>query len=109
MSETTIKLDDEAIRTRLSELADWKINHGELQRLFSLPTFPAAIFFVNAVAHIAELGAHHPDIFISYNKVTLSFVTHSAGGLTDKDFAMAHKVDELWTVVNWTPGTPLAG
>lgn len=103
------KLSAAAVQARLQELSHWSVENGELQRTFALPTFPAAMFFVNAVAHIAELGAHHPDMFISYNKVSLRFVTHSAGGITDKDFAMAQKVDELWNTLNWTPGAPLIG
>ncbi len=94
------KLSDEAVQTRLQKFSYWSVENGELQRTFVLPTFPAAVFFVSAVAHIAELGAHHPDMFISYNKVSLRFVTHSAGGITDKDFAMVQKVDELWNTLN---------
>lgn len=103
----TIKLRAEEIQTHLKTLPDWNIKDGLLQRTFTLPTFPAAIFFVNAVAHIAELGAHHPDIFIGYNKVSLSFVTHSAGGITVKDFALAQKVGDLWNTLNWTPEASL--
>ena len=96
MSAEVTKLSDEAIQTRLRELTNWSIEHEALERTFELSTFPSAIFFVAAVAHLAELGAHHPDIVVRYNKVSLGFVTHSAGGITEKDFAMARKVDELW-------------
>lgn len=96
MSAEVTKLSDEAIQTRLRDLTNWVVEHGALQRVFTLPTFSAAIFFVSAVAHLAELGAHHPDIVINYNKVILQFVTHSAGGISEKDFAMAQKVDALW-------------
>ncbi len=96
MSNEVSKLSDSDIRSRLKTLPMWIVSDGELQRTFLLPSFPSAIFFVNAVAHLAELGAHHPDIYITYNKVRLNFVTHSVGSITAKDFVMAQKVDELW-------------
>lgn len=107
MAQHVTKLSDEAIQQHLAQLAAWRVVDGQLYRQFVLPTFPAAIFFVDAVAHLAELGGHHPDMLIEYTKVSLRFVTHSAGGMTEKDFAMAHKVDELWQTLNWTPGAPL--
>lgn len=103
------KLSDEVIQERLRNFTNWSLSQGELECSFVLPTFPAAIFFVNAVAHLAELGAHHPDITIAYNKVSLRFATHSVGGISEKDFAMAQKVDELWLALNWMPGLPLIG
>ena len=102
-----LKLNDELIQARLQQMGNWSLEKGAIQRIFELPTFPSAIFFVNAVAHLAELGAHHPDIVIMYNKVKLQFATHSAGGITEKDFMMAQKVDELWQTFNWLPAAPL--
>ena len=101
MSNNAVKLSDAEIQQRLQTLPTWTLNNGELQRSFELPSFPSAIFFVSAVAHLAELGAHHPDIQIAYNKVLLNFATHSAGGITEKDFVMAQKADELWLTFNW--------
>jgi 4a-hydroxytetrahydrobiopterin dehydratase len=93
------KLDEIALQAQLQMLPEWHIERGAVQRTFVLPTFSAAIFFVNAVAHLAELAKHHPDVEIGYNKVTLRWVTHSAGGITEKDVEMAHKVDTLWSVM----------
>ncbi len=101
MSTEIVKLDDTEVQRRLKALSTWVLSNGELRREFSLPSFPSAIFFVNAIAHLAELGAHHPDIQISYSKVSLNFTTHSAGGITQKDFVMALKVDELWQTFDW--------
>ncbi len=101
MSNEVSELSDSDIQSRLKTLPTWTVNDGELQRTFSLPTFPSAIFFVNAVAHLAERAAHHPDIFIAHDNVRLSFVTHSAGGITENDFVMAQKVDELWRTFDW--------
>ena len=98
MPDEVKKLSNDEVQAHLKNVPDWEIDKGELQRRFSLPTFPAAIFFVNAVAHLAEVSAHHPDIIISYNNVTLRLSTHSAGGLTEKDFASAQQVNALWNV-----------
>jgi len=54
--------------------------------------------FVDQVADVAETNGHHPDIFISYNKVTLTLSTHSIGGLTQNDFVVAEQVDGLWLI-----------
>ena len=103
MSNDVSKLHDAEIQNRLQSLSSWKVSNGELQREFSLPSFPSAIFFVTAIAHLAETAAHHPDIHIFYNRVVLNVATHSVGGITDKDFALAQKVDELWHVFDWKP------
>ena len=66
-----------------------------IARTARLDTFPAAIAFVNDVAEAAEAADHHPDIDIRYRDVRLELSTHSAGGLTKKDFALARRVDEL--------------
>ncbi len=96
MSNDVVKLHDAEIHTRLQNLSSWTVSDGELQREFLLPSFPSAIFFVNAVAYLAELAAHHPDIRVFYNKVILNMATHSAGGITEKDFALAQSIDVLW-------------
>ena len=99
-NDDVIKLDDTEVLKRLKNLSSWTLNNGELQREFTLSSFPSAIFFIGAVAHIAESAAHHPDIHVFYNRVILNIATHSAGGITEKDFAFAQKVDELWHVFN---------
>ncbi|GAC1362080.1 MAG: 4a-hydroxytetrahydrobiopterin dehydratase [Ktedonobacteraceae bacterium] len=103
MSNEVVKLTEDEVHVRLQNLSFWTVNNGELQREFSLPSFSSAIFFVNAIAHLAELAAHHPDIHIVYNRVILNLVTHSAGGITEKDFALAQKIDELQRIFEWKP------
>ena len=80
---------------QLSSLPAWRVEAGELVRTFTFADFVAAMRFVNGVAEAAEAAGHHPDIDIRYNKVRLGLVTHSAGGLTDKDFALAAAADKL--------------
>jgi 4a-hydroxytetrahydrobiopterin dehydratase len=67
----------------------WNEVGGALEREFEFESFPAAIAFVNAVARLSERENHHPDITISYRRVTLRWSTHSAGGITDRDREMA--------------------
>jgi 4a-hydroxytetrahydrobiopterin dehydratase len=74
---------------------DWIDSQGALERTFELPSFPEAIAFVSRVAALAEEANHHPDITISYKKVTLRWTTHSAGGITDLDYELAARTNEL--------------
>ena len=83
---------------RMSSPADapqWQRNGEVISRTFQFKDFPAAMEFVNAVAQVAEQFQHHPDIDIRWNKVTLALTTHDAGGLTEKDFALARRCDTL--------------
>ena len=73
----------------------WDDVDGALQRTFELPSFPEAIAFVNRVAELAEQENHHPDVTISYKKVTLRWTTHSEGGITDRDRELARRSAEL--------------
>jgi 4a-hydroxytetrahydrobiopterin dehydratase len=73
----------------------WTITDGALERTFELPSFSEAIAFVNRVAELAEHEGHHPDIAVSHKKVTLRWTTHSEGGITDRDYAMAQRSDAL--------------
>jgi 4a-hydroxytetrahydrobiopterin dehydratase len=75
--------------------SNWIEVGGGLERTFELPSFPEAIAFVNRVAELAEQENHHPDIAVSYRKVTLRWTTHSAGGITDRDYALAARSDGL--------------
>jgi 4a-hydroxytetrahydrobiopterin dehydratase len=78
-------------------VSDWIEVDGALERTFELDSFPAAIAFVDRVAELAERENHHPDIHVSYRKVTLRWTTHSAGGITDRDREMAERSAELAT------------
>jgi 4a-hydroxytetrahydrobiopterin dehydratase len=73
----------------------WRDVDGGLERTFELPSFPEAIAFVNRVAELAEQENHHPDVTISYKKVTLRWTTHSEGGITDRDRELAARSAEL--------------
>ena len=79
-------LEPEEVQKRLAALPGWAIDQGSLARKFTFGGFPEALAFVVRVGFAAEAADHHPDILVNYKRVTLTFVTHSAGGLTVKDF-----------------------
>ncbi len=90
------RLKAERIQARLRSARGWrgKNRRKAITRTYRFPNFRAAIAFVNLVAELAEARDHRPDIEVRYNKVTLVLSTHSAGGLTDKDFDLAGLVDQ---------------
>jgi 4a-hydroxytetrahydrobiopterin dehydratase len=79
----------------LPGVSGWMEVDGALEREFTFDGFPAAIGFVNRLAEAAEAADHHPDIAISYNRVTVRWTTHSAGGITDRDRELAAQTDAL--------------
>jgi len=90
-----VKLAEPQIILALDTLPDWEKTGDVIARTFQFKDFPAAMDFTNAVAALAEQAQHHPDIDVRWNKVTLALSTHDAGGLTEKDFALARQCDAL--------------
>jgi 4a-hydroxytetrahydrobiopterin dehydratase len=90
-----MKLTRTDAEQRLKHLDGWSLDGNAITKLFTFADFPAAIAFVNRLAPAAEAADHHPDILINYKRVTLTYSTHSEGGLTDKDFAGAAAADRL--------------
>ncbi len=89
-------LEDGEINHRLSELDGWQVEDGMLVRTFILPSFAHAVLMVGAIGQLAEAADHHPDLrLFSYKRLTVSLVTHSAGGLTEKDFDLAEQIQSL--------------
>jgi len=89
------KLTEKEIQDKLKKLDSWDMKKGQLHRTYSFKDFKDAMAFVTRVALIAEPMDHHPDIDIRYNKVTLNLSTHSAGGITEKDFTLAQEIDAV--------------
>ena len=88
-------LTEEEIAARL-DLVRWRREGAELVREWRCADFAAAMAFANRVAALAEAVDHHPDIRVhGYNRVRLSVTSHSAGGLTERDFGFARRVDEM--------------
>lgn len=88
-------LDDAEVARNLEQVPGWERHGDAIERSVQLNDFRAAISLVNAIAEAAEAAQHHPDILIRYNTVDLTLSTHSEGGLTEKDFALAARVNEL--------------
>ncbi len=80
-----------AAEALLLQIPGWSLNEGELRREFKFKDFHQAMDFVNLVAEIANEEDHHPDIFISYNKVRITLSTHKINGLSMNDFIVAAK------------------
>ena len=88
-------LSDEQVDAALPELNGWQRAEGTLRRSIKFPSFLAGIDAVRRVAEHAEAQDHHPDIDIRWRTVRFALVTHSEGGITDKDVAMAHGIDRI--------------
>jgi 4a-hydroxytetrahydrobiopterin dehydratase len=88
-------LGEEDVQKGLSSLKGWKREGNQIVKQFELKDFVHAMGFVNSVALLAEKANHHPDIDIRWNKVKLVLSTHSAGGLTEKDFNLAKQIESL--------------
>lgn len=85
----------EKIKEYLKVVPDWLLVSDTIKKEFKFKNFKEAIEFVNKVANIAENEGHHPDIYIFYNKVNISLTTHAAKGLTENDFILAAKINNL--------------
>ena len=88
-------LTSQQVTAELGTTPGWDVADGQLTRTVTRKDFRDALLYVNAVGYLAEQANHHPDIVISWNKVTLTLVSHSASGLTGKDFALARQVNDL--------------
>ncbi len=88
-------LSKDEIHERLKKMEGWAYHENALQKKYIFPSFLPGIQFVNKIAVVAESAGHHPDITINYNVVGISLSTHSAGGVTEKDFDLAGKIDQM--------------
>ncbi len=88
-------LSDIEIQRELGSLSGWARRGNALTKQFTFPDFPAGIDWVRRVAELAEQRDHHPDIDIRYTRITIVLSTHSAGGITTKDFELARAIEGL--------------
>jgi len=92
---------DEQIKARLvDELAHWYLENGWIRRKYKTSGWKATLMVVNTVGHLAEAAFHHPDLAVSYAFVIVKLKNHAAKGITNKDFELAKKIEE---VVMWQP------
>jgi 4a-hydroxytetrahydrobiopterin dehydratase len=88
-------VNEEEARRQLQDLNGWSLAGSAIRKTFTFDGFPAAVDFVARLVPHAEAADHHPDIVINYKRVTLTYTTHSEGGLTLKDFAGARMADRV--------------
>lgn len=93
---------DQEVEARLKrDLPHWSLDQGHIRRVYKTNGWKGTLMVVNAVGHLAEAAWHHPDIIASYPSVEVRLQTHDAGGITDKDFELARKIED---VIAWQPG-----
>lgn len=101
---------DEEATAKVKELGldGWYLEEGWLRRKYNTDGWPTTLMLTNAIGYLCEAAYHHADLSITWGKLWVKLKTHSAGGITDKDFALAKKIEE---VVLWRPtaGGPLEG
>ncbi len=89
-------LSKKEIDSNLMNLSGWVFENKAISKEYSLKDFNEALYFVNKIGKSAEAMNHHPDIFMhSWNKVKITICTHDKNGITQKDFDLANKIEEL--------------
>lgn len=92
---------EEEVNAKLAEtLPNWFLENGWIRRKFKTSGWKATLMVVNTVGHLAEAAWHHPDLTVSYAFVIVKLCTHEAKGITDKDFELARKIEQ---VISWQP------
>ena len=108
MSKKEPTHDEAQIRERLLQFPGWYYEGGWIRRVYKTDGWPTTLMLVNAIGYCAEAAYHHPDLAVTWGRVVVKLQTHSAGGITDKDFALASRIE---AVAMWRPpeGGPLEG
>ena len=88
------------IASRIADLPGWYFEDGWIRRVYKTDGWPTTLMLVTTVGYLAEAAYHHPDIAVTWGRITVKLSTHSAGGITEKDFALARKIEE---VALWRP------
>lgn len=96
------------LASRLQALPGWREDGGTIRRDYATEGWPATLMAANAIGFLAEAADHHPDLALSWGRLTVRLNTHSAGGITDQDLELARRIDDL---ALWRPGagSALAG
>ncbi len=90
-------LQGEALRKLTAQVSDWKvIDEHHITKTFLFPDFKTALDFVNKVGAVAEEEGHHPDLTLTWGRVDVKTYTHKIDGLTESDFILAAKIDQLF-------------
>ena len=92
--------EQETIKKLEAELPQWFLENGWIRRKYKTSGWKATLMVVNTLGHLAEAAWHHPDLTVSYAFVVVKLCTHDAKGITDKDFELATKIEQ---VIGWQP------
>ena len=97
MSDKPKKYSEAEIPAKIAEqgLANWRLEDGWLRRKYTTDGWRSTLMLVNAIGFLCEAAYHHADLAVTWGKLWVKLKTHSAGGITDKDFALAQKIEEL--------------
>jgi 4a-hydroxytetrahydrobiopterin dehydratase len=108
MSNRETTYSEAQIHEKLAAIPGWYFEDGWIRRYYKTDGWPQTMLLVNAIAFVAEAANHHPDLSVTWARVGVKLQTHSAGGITDKDLALARQIEE-WSL--WRPpaGGPLEG
>ena len=108
MAEKTYTPEEVAAKIQEHKLDGWYLEDGWLRRKYNTDGWPVTLMLVNAIGYLCEAAYHHADLAVTYAKLWVKLQTHSAGGITDKDFLLARKIED---VVLWRPAadSPLEG
>lgn len=87
-------LSDEQIREKLKQLPGWERDGGQIRKTYPFASFGEGMAFANRVAKAADALDHHPDMLIQYRQVTVTVSSHDEGGITERDFRLARRIDE---------------
>ncbi|KQT69987.1 MULTISPECIES: 4a-hydroxytetrahydrobiopterin dehydratase [unclassified Aureimonas] len=100
LKETTYE-PSEILKRLEAELPAWRLEDGWIRRTYKTHSWKGTLMVINTIGHLAEAAFHHPDLTASYAWVEVRLMNHAAKGVTDKDFELARKIEE---VVGWQPG-----
>lgn len=89
------KLTDSEIEENLAGLRDWTVASDKLARKYTFKNFAEALEFINKIGALAEAADHHPDILFGWGYAEIFITTHDAGGITERDFALAREINEI--------------
>jgi 4a-hydroxytetrahydrobiopterin dehydratase len=107
MSEKEPTYNEAQIAERLTALPGWYYEDKLIRRVYKTDGWPTTLMLVNAIGYLAEAAYHHPDLSVTWGRITVKLSTHSAGGITDKDFELARRIED---VALWRPtGGALTG
>ena len=108
MSNKETVCTEAQIAERLRELPGWYFEDGWIRRVYKTDGWPTTLMLVNAIGYCSEAAYHHPDLAVTWGRVIVKLSTHSAGGITEKDFALARRIEDITL---WRPpeGSALTG